>query len=89
MALLFTVLLTVSAAILGYFLIDFGKRDFLRETEAAIDIEISMLSSLEPDQGQLSPYIKRRTNDDQVVRFRYEDEKGQLIDGNKIRYQII
>jgi len=82
MALLFTVLLTVSAAILGYFLIDFGKRDFLRETEAAIDIEISMLSSLEPDQGQLSPYIKRRTNDDQVVRFRYEDEKGQLIDGN-------
>ena len=47
MALLFTVLLTVSASILGYLLIDFGERDFLRETEAAIDIEISLLTHLE------------------------------------------
>lgn len=81
MALLFTVLLTVSAAILGYFLIDLGKRDFLRETEAAIDIEINMLSSLENVEGQLLPYIQRRTQDDQVVRFRYEDESGKWLAG--------
>lgn len=81
MALLFTVLLTVSAAILGYFLIDFGRRDFLRETEAAIDIEISMLSSLENTQGQLLSYIQRRAKNDEVVRFRFEDESGQLLSG--------
>lgn len=81
MALLFTILLAVSAAILGYFLIDFGKRDFLRETEAAIDIEISMLSSLENAQGGVLDYIQRRAKDDQIVRFRYEDESGDLLGG--------
>lgn len=82
MALFFTILLALSAAILGYFLIDFGKRDFLRETEAAIDIEISMLSSLGNSQLQLKPYIERRTKDDQIVRFRYEGIDGRLIGGN-------
>ncbi len=82
MALLFTLLLALSAAILGHFLIDLGKRDFLRETEAAIDIEISMLSSLENIQGQLLPYIQRRAKDDQVVRFRYEDVAGNLLGGS-------
>jgi signal transduction histidine kinase len=81
MALLFTVLLAVSAAIIGYFLIDFGRRDFLRETEAAIDIEISMLNTLENTQGELLTYIRRRAKDDQVVRFRYEDEAGKTIGG--------
>lgn len=82
MALLFTVLLAVSAIILGYSLIDLGKRDFLRETEAAIDIEISMLSSLGNTKGQLLPYIQKRAEDDQVVRFRYESESGQLLGGS-------
>jgi signal transduction histidine kinase len=82
MALLFTVLLTVSAGIIGYFLVDFGRRDFLRETEAAIDIEISMLSSLGETPDQIISYIDRRTNDDQVVRFRYESEQGHLLGGN-------
>lgn len=82
MALLFTVLLAVSAAILGYFLIDLGKRDFLRETEAAIDIEISMVSSLENIEGELLPYIQRRAKGDQLVRFRYEDAAGKLRGGS-------
>lgn len=81
MALLFTVLLSVSAAILGYLLIDYGRRDFLRETEAAIDIEISMLSTLKKADGQLLPYIQRRAQDDRVARFRYEDEAGHLLAG--------
>lgn len=82
MALLFTVLLAVSAAILGYFLIDLGRREFLRETEAAIDIEISMLSSLNDTQGQVQSYIQRRAKDDQSVRFRYEDENENLLGGS-------
>lgn len=82
MALLFTVLLTVSAAILGYFLIDFGRRDFLRETDAAINIEINTLSILENIEGQLLPYIQRREKDDQLVRFRYEAESGKLLGGS-------
>lgn len=82
MALLFTALLTVSALILVYFLIDFGKRDFLRETEAAIDIEISMLSTLDSVQEGLLPYIQRRATDDAVVRFRYENEAGTLLGGS-------
>ncbi len=81
MALLFTVLLTVSAAILGYFLIDFGRRDFLRETEAAIDIEIRMLSTLENGEGMLLHYIQRRSKDDEMVRFRYEDKAERLRGG--------
>jgi hypothetical protein len=82
MALLFTVLLAVSASILGYFLIDFGKRDFLRETEAAIDTEIRMLSSLESTEStELAPYIQQRIKDDQVVQFRLESESGKLLAG--------
>ncbi len=81
MALLFTGLLAVSAAILGYFLIDFGRRDFLRETEAAIDIEISMLSTFENAQSRLLPYIQRRAKDDEVVRFRFENESGHFLGG--------
>ena len=82
MALLFTVLLAVSASILGYFLIDFGKRDFLRETEAAIDSEIHMLSSLKSTPtDSLVPYIVKRAEDDPVVRFRYEDINGELLGG--------
>ncbi len=81
MALLFTVLLAVSAALLGYFLFDFGKRDFLRETEAAIDIEISIVSDLGPDPEELARYIQRRSKDDQSVRFRYENATGAWIGG--------
>jgi len=82
MAVLFTILLALSAGILGYFLVDFGKRDFLRETEAAIDIEINMLSSLKNAQnGGIIPYIEQRTRDDQIIRFRYENEKGELLGG--------
>jgi signal transduction histidine kinase len=82
MAVLFTILLAVSAGILGYFLVDFGKRDFLRETEAAIDIETNMLSSLKNAQKDgLLPYIEQRAKDDPIVRFRYEDKNGRLLGG--------
>ena len=83
MALLFTVLLAVSAGVLGYFLIDFGKRDFLRESEAAINIEIGMLSTLsETRRDNLVPYIIKRAENDRIVRFRYETPGGVLLAGS-------
>jgi|TARA_R100000005_G_scaffold95321_1_gene76367 signal transduction histidine kinase len=82
MALLFTILLSLSAAILGYFLVDLGKRDFLRESEAAIDIEISMMTTL-ADTGpdNLIPYLTKRAAADSVVRFRYEGATGERLAG--------
>lgn len=82
MALLFTVLLSISAAILGYFLYDFGRQDFMRETEAAIDAEISMLSSLDLHQpGPIVSYVQQRAKHDRAVHFRYEDEDGKKLAG--------
>lgn len=79
MALLFTLLLAVSACGLIYLLADFGKADFLHETEAAIDSETTMLSSLKNAQTNiLISYINQRSKDDPAVRFRYEDEGGKL-----------
>ena len=82
MALLFTVLLTAAALIMGYFLIDFGRKDFLRESEAAIDTEINMITSLEKmPVHTLSDYITERSSKDTAARFRFEDEQGRLIAG--------
>lgn len=80
---LFTVLLSISAGMLGYFLIDFGKREFLRESEAAINIEINMISILaETQKENLVSYIRRRGENDPIVRFRYEDHNAVLIAGS-------
>lgn len=82
MALLFTVLLAAAGGMLGFALFDFGRRDFLRETEAAINSEINMLASLARLQPAAIPgYIAQRAADDAVVRFRYEDEAGKLLGG--------
>ncbi len=82
MALLFTVLLGISAAILGYFLYDFGRQDFIRETEAAIDAEISMLTTINPGQpAAVITYINQRTKNDKAVYFRYENETGKKLAG--------
>ncbi len=81
MALLFTVLLAVSAAILGYFVIDFGRRDFLRETKAAISNEVSILTILKNAQETFIPYFKRRIKEDRAIRFRYEDKSGKFLGG--------
>ena len=85
MALLSTVLLTVSASILGYLLIDFGERDFLRETEASIDIEISLLTHLErlsTTRESVLSYLNERSSNEQASRFRYEALDGRLLGGS-------
>lgn len=82
MAFLFTIILALSAGMLGYFLVDLSRQDFLHETEAAIDTEIRMLVSLQTTQsGNLSAYIAQRTQDDRAIRFRFEDEQGHKIAG--------
>lgn len=82
MALLFTVLLAMAGGMLGFALFDFSRRDFLRETEAAINSDINMLASLDRLQPAAVPrYIAQRAADDVVVRFRYEDEAGKLLGG--------
>mgnify|MGYP006270561123 CR=1 FL=1 len=82
MAFLFTIILALSAGMLGYFLVDLSRQDFLHETEAAIDTEIRMLISLQTTQsGNLSAYIAQRTYDDRAIRFRFEDEQGHKIAG--------
>lgn len=80
MALLFTILLGLSAGSLGYLLDDFGRQDFLRETEAAIDAEISMLQSTPP--ANLIAYLDQRMKSDPNVHFRYEDANGVWLAGS-------
>jgi signal transduction histidine kinase len=83
MALLFTVLLSISAGILGYFLYDFGRQGFMRETEAAIDAEIGMLSTIKPQHPRaVMEYISQRATRDSAVHFRYEDENGRKLAGS-------
>lgn len=62
MALLFTVLLSAAVMILGYFIYDFGRAEYQRESGAAIDAEIeNLLLELELDQGHtLAEIVSRR-----------------------------
>lgn len=85
MAALFTVLLGISATILIYFLYDFGQRDFLRETEAAIDAEISVLATMGSSadtQDQIITYLTYRSQHDSRVFFRLEDGQRGFLAGN-------
>lgn len=83
MALLFTIMLGISAGILGYFLHDFGRQDFLRETEAAIDAEISVLKIIAPNEPQkIIRYVNERSQGVAAVSFRYERDNGQWLAGS-------
>ena len=85
MAALFTVLLGISASILIYFLYDFGRRDFLRETEAALDAEISVLTTIRSSSGsqeQIIAYLNSRSAHDSRVFFRFEDADRHFLAGN-------
>jgi len=84
MALLFTVLLGVSASILGYFLYDFGKQDFVRETEAVLNAEIaSMIASTDPQNPDtVIAYVEQKAAVSSLNFFRYEDINGRFLAGN-------
>lgn len=75
MAALFTVLLGVSAVLLGYFLYDFGQKNFLRETEAAIDTEIDHILFLNQEFNlkNIENYIIQRAAKSDETLYFYEN----------------
>lgn len=84
MAALFTILLGASAVLLGYYLYDFSKQNFIRETEAAIDNEIEhILSSLADDtRAARIDYIQKRIERKSTAHYRYTDLNGNLLAGD-------
>ncbi|AJQ95028.1 sensor histidine kinase [Gynuella sunshinyii] len=84
MAVIFTILLGLSALLLGYFLYDFGQRNFLRETEAAIDSEIEhILIVLNEDYSpkHIARYIDQRTRQKTNPVYYYQDYQGKRLAG--------
>ena len=79
MALLFTVLLSVSGAILGYLLLDFGRRDFFRAQEATLDAEMKALASFANDPAERLLSLQKLLQLDPLLRFRYEDQTGIVL----------
>lgn len=85
MALLFTCLLTISGAIVVYFIICFNNQNYLRDTEAAIDMELKMISYLRDSKDNILSYIELRTTEDPLVIFRYEDRFGNFLGGTNYK----
>jgi signal transduction histidine kinase len=84
MAVLFTTLLGLSAILLGYFLYDLGKQNFIRETEAAIDIEIEHILAVAKDRStsEIANYISTRKQSGKHPVYFYQGHKGKLLAGN-------
>lgn len=84
MAVFFTLLLGASAVILGYLSYDFSQKNFIRETEAAIDSEIASLlqwKALEPQQSMVS-ILQRRQNSAAGQFTLYMAPDGEPVAGN-------
>ncbi len=65
MAILFTILLGLASIFLGYALYDFGQKNFLRETEAAIDNEIEHILNIldkSPSPTTIKTHIEQQEN---------------------------
>lgn len=85
MAVLFTLLLGLSAFFLGYSLYDIGQNNFLRETEAAIDSEIWHIQTIEQTNTsslQIHSYIQARTEDKSNPIYFYKNIKTQKQSGH-------
>jgi signal transduction histidine kinase len=81
MALLFTVLLSAAVLCLAYFLYDFGREGYERESEATINAVIAnVLFELQLNSGQnVDQIIDRRSKEQDGVHFLLAD-----IDGNRL-----
>lgn len=84
MAAFFTVLLGLSAVLLGYFLYDFGRQNFIRETEAAIDSEIEqMLGILKHKDGAfIETYIAQKADEKPNPVYLYIAPDERILAGN-------
>jgi signal transduction histidine kinase len=84
MAALFTLLLSMCAIIIGYFLYDFSQKSFLRETEAAIDNEIENILSITYDSNQksITSLIEKKSKLEKHPIYFYQDINGKFLAGN-------
>lgn len=84
MAAFFTLLLGLSALLLGYFLYDFGKQNFLRETEAAIDSEMAhVISVVQGMSGtDITTYIDDKSYQQTLPIYLYLDADNQVLAGS-------
>ncbi len=84
MAALFAILLGASACLLGYFLYDFGRTNFIRETEAAIDTEIAQIMTATHGMGLRvrQAYIAQKSDAKPHPVYYYEDLNGARLAGN-------
>jgi signal transduction histidine kinase len=85
MAVIFTVLLSVCALMLGWLLNDFSDENFTRETEAAIDSEIQnivLISDLKSREEKIRVIQDRARRQNPL--YYYQDVKGKRLAGNMI-----
>ncbi len=88
MALLFTVLLSAAVLCLAYFLYDFGREGYERESEATIDAVIAnVLLELQLNQGQpVQEIIDKRAAEQDGVHFLLADVAGNRLAGDLIAF---
>lgn len=84
MAALFTLLLGAASLLLGYFLYDFGRQNFVRETEAAIDSEIEhmLVLSRESTADTFTKHLKERSEQSDNPIYLYQTADGKKLAGN-------
>ena len=84
MALLFTALLGLCAIILGYLLYDFGRQNFVRETEAAIDMEIANILASAPyvNATAIANHIAKKVENASHPLYLYQSSNGTTLAGN-------
>ncbi len=85
MAVLFTILLGISAVFLGYSLYDFGQKNFMRETEDAINIEIEhIIISLGKNHStqNIEQYISKRAEEKLNPVYYFQDKDGARLAGH-------
>jgi len=88
MAMLFTALLSAAVLSLGYFIYDFGRDEYERESESAIDAEISnVLLQLQLDNGHsIEDIIDARSRLEQQFHYLLADVNGTRKAGSLLRF---
>lgn len=90
MALLFALLLGLAAILLGTFLHEFSKENFIRETEAVIDVEMQAVLALTngDDVEGVIQYIKNRKDSSTLYHFHDENVNVLASDIGDIPYEV-
>ena len=84
MALLFAVMLSFSAFLIGYTLYDVSKQNFLRETEEILNNEIENITfnTLHNDINARIKYLSRKSSHIDSPLYYYTDGNGKYLTGN-------